>query len=115
MAYRQQLISVNLLQRHGLEGAPDPFPSLGGDDSVIERPAASSRAPKQDAPVDTNSETAFPTLGGSSAASAPLASKWSSGAASSKIKAKAPGAAAPGGVGRTGAPLASSYPASISF
>jgi hypothetical protein len=82
---------------------------------VIERPVPSSTAPKQDAPVDTNSEAAFPTLGGSSSAAAPVASKWSSGAASSKIRAKAPGVAAPGGVGRTGAPLASSYPASISF
>lgn len=115
------LSAAELQRRHGLEGAPDPFPSLGDDDSAIE--ASSSRTPKSLAganangsvPVDTSSDSAFPSLGGGTPAAAPsaAASKWSSGSASSKIKAKI--AAAPGGTGRSGAPLASSYPASISF
>jgi hypothetical protein len=64
--------------------------------------------------VDTNSEEAFPSLGGPApVAAAPKASMWSS--ASSKVKARAPAQSAPGGLGRSGGPSSSGLPASASF
>ena len=45
-------------KRHALEGAPDPFPSLGGGDVPTQRRAPHTRA----APLDTASELSFPSL-----------------------------------------------------
>lgn len=101
-----------------MEGAPDPFPSLGNN-----APSSSSSAapkPRQPAtePVDTASQDAFPALGSSAApaatSTAPASSKWGA-ASASKVKARAPASSAPGGLGRSGAPLASSLPSTISF
>lgn len=101
--------AAELQKRHGLEGAPDPFPTAGSG------AIASSKATNGSAqPVDTNSDEAFPALGGPApAAAAPKASMWSS--ASSKVKARAPAHSAPGGAGRSGAPSSSALPASTSF
>lgn len=113
------ILTTYCSQRHGLEGAPDPFPSLGNN-----APSSSSSAtakPRQQPasePVDTASQDAFPALGVSSApaatSTAPASSKWAA-ASASKVKARVPVSSAPGGLGRSGAPLASSLPASISF
>jgi hypothetical protein len=56
--------------RHELEGAPDPFPSIADSPAKARKAAA-------DAPVDVTSESAFPSLGGSTT-SKPTGSAWSS-------------------------------------
>ncbi|KAH7925953.1 hypothetical protein BV22DRAFT_1064054 [Leucogyrophana mollusca] len=65
-------LSAADLQRHELEGAPDPFPSLNEATPVKPR----SRAPAQET-LDTDSHSAFPSLAPSApAASAPAKSAW---------------------------------------
>lgn len=61
-------------KRHELEGAPDPFPSLGGATPVKSRPVIQDSA-------DADSITDFPTLAPSAPpASAPSKSAWGSDA-----------------------------------
>ncbi|OJA13068.1 hypothetical protein AZE42_01903 [Rhizopogon vesiculosus] len=69
-----QLTAAELQKRHELEGAPDPFPSLGEATPV--RPTRVAQDP-----TDGNSITDFPTLAPSApAASAPVKSAWGSDA-----------------------------------
>ncbi|KXN91057.1 Vigilin 1, partial [Leucoagaricus sp. SymC.cos] len=59
-------------RRHELEGAPDPFPSLGG--AIPTKPKVKASTSVE---LDTQSETAFPSLAPSaSAPTAPVASAW---------------------------------------
>lgn len=104
-----------------MEGAPDPFPSLGNNNAPSASSTSASAKPRQPAapePVDTSNEDAFPALGSSSgpapAANVSASSKWGA-ASASKVKARVPVSSASGGLGRSGAPLASSLPANISF
>ncbi|TDL26238.1 hypothetical protein BD410DRAFT_813193 [Rickenella mellea] len=79
------LSAAELQRRHELEGAPDPFPSLG-EETVQAKPmrkAASSPSGTTAAPPDTDSEQAFPSLAPAAAAPAPrlaAASSWGSAA-----------------------------------
>ncbi|RXK40531.1 hypothetical protein M231_02183 [Tremella mesenterica] len=103
--------AAELQKRHGLEGAPDPFPTLG---STAPRP---TNKPSTPIPVDTSSSDAFPSLGPSAAPQAnlvkPAISAWSAKPSTVKsIKGKPP---APGGLGRIGAPTAASHPFTDSF
>ncbi|ORY33442.1 putative SCP160 protein [Naematelia encephala] len=114
--------AAELQKRHGLEGAPDPFPTLGGGSAPA--PASSSSAKKISSngtapPVDTSSEDAFPSLGASAAPattiSKPAVSMWStkpSTVKASKGPVKPSGA---GGLGRTGVPTAGSHPFAETF
>jgi hypothetical protein len=103
-------------QRHGLEGAPDPFPTLGNP-----TPAAAPKPKANDtpAPVDTESEDAFPSLGASAAPATtitkPAVSMWSTKPAAVKAGKKA--VTTSGGVGRSGAAnaTATSHPFSDTF
>ncbi|WWC91688.1 uncharacterized protein L201_006634 [Kwoniella dendrophila CBS 6074] len=115
--------AAELQKRHGLEGAPDPFPSLGGSTA----PAPSTAAKKLNnngpstASVDTSSEDAFPSLGASAAPATnitkPAISAWASKPTTVKStggKAKAANITS-GGLGRVGTPTATSHPFSDSF
>ncbi|KAF9010508.1 hypothetical protein BDQ17DRAFT_1322352 [Cyathus striatus] len=62
------LSAADLQKRHELEGAPDPFPSL------VESAQTKSKARPTVAQLDTNSETAFPSL--ASVSPSPAASTW---------------------------------------
>ncbi|WWD19650.1 hypothetical protein CI109_104112 [Kwoniella shandongensis] len=124
--------AAELQKRHGLEGAPDPFPTLGGGASVP-TPAAYKKTststsnngtPSNGAatPVDTSSEDAFPSLGTSSAPATtitkPAVSMWATKPATVKAggnKSSKLGVTAPGGLGRSGAPTAGSHPFSDTF
>ncbi|KAJ7346831.1 hypothetical protein DFH08DRAFT_914794 [Mycena albidolilacea] len=53
------LNAADLQRRHNLEGAPDPFPSL------TESPQKPRNAPKQAQELDTDSQSAFPSLASS--------------------------------------------------
>lgn len=53
------LNAADLQRRHNLEGAPDPFPSL------TESPQKSRNAPQQAQELDTDSQSAFPSLASS--------------------------------------------------
>lgn len=68
-----QLTAAELQKRHELEGAPDPFPSLGETATV---------KPKRvvQVPADADSQTDFPTLATSTPAPAPGKSVWGSDA-----------------------------------
>lgn len=71
---KMQLTAAELQKRHELEGAPDPFPSLGETTTV---------KPKRvvQVPADADSQTDFPTLATSTpAAAAPGKSAWGSDA-----------------------------------
>jgi len=109
-------------QRHGLEGAPDPFPTLGGGPSNGPSTSAqkvngngNSNGSNGTQSLDSTSEEAFPSLGASSAPAQnitkPAISAWSAKPSAVKAKAKA----APGGLGRSGVPTASSHPFTDSF
>lgn len=64
-------------KRHELEGAPDPFPALVNDSPA--RPKRNG-GPSVTAPLDTESELAFPSLAPTpKAQQAPRASTWSAG------------------------------------
>ncbi|KAK4684762.1 hypothetical protein P7C73_g5402, partial [Tremellales sp. Uapishka_1] len=116
------LSAAELQKRHGLEGAPDPFPTLGNPKAVSTsngNGTPKAQAPAASDPVDTSSESAFPSLGASSApphnVAKPAVSMWSakpSAVKSSKFK-----PSAPGGLGRSGAaiPTATSHPFSDTF
>lgn len=91
---------MRLPQRHALEGAPDPFPSLTDDaprslangTPSSSSPAPSSSSKKASAP-NTSSEDAFPSLGPS--APAPVQARappsiWGSSGASKARTAPAP-------------------------
>lgn len=55
-----QLSAADLQKKHTLEGTPDPFPSLTNTPA---KPAANGRSARGgSSTVDTNSETAFPSL-----------------------------------------------------
>ena len=76
-------------RKHALEGAPDPFPSFsvsGNDEPKAKRPITNSAS----ASLDTDSQTAFPSL----APSAPQAKQTTStvwgGATAPRIKSTAP-------------------------
>ncbi|WVQ84623.1 hypothetical protein IAT38_006778 [Cryptococcus sp. DSM 104549] len=105
--------AAELQKHHGLEGAPDPFPTLGG---AAPTSSAKKVAPAASTPVDTSSEDAFPSLGASSAPATtitkPAVSLWAS-KPSTVNKAKAGNGA--GGVGRVGVPSARSHPFAESF
>ncbi|KAF5351639.1 hypothetical protein D9756_007548 [Leucocoprinus leucothites] len=67
------LTAADLQKRHELEGAPDPFPPLGGA-----TPTKPKVKPSPAVELDTQSETAFPSLAPSvSAPAAPVANAWS--------------------------------------
>ncbi|KAF9454024.1 hypothetical protein P691DRAFT_755082 [Macrolepiota fuliginosa MF-IS2] len=68
------LTAADLQKRHELEGAPDPFPSLG---EVTATPVKSKVKQATKMELDTLSESAFPSLAPSaSAPTAPVASAW---------------------------------------
>lgn len=72
------LSAADLQKKHALEGAPDPFPSLPGKGP--KPPVANGKHSKkpQQAPLDTASETAFPSLGGPASGKKPQTpSAWS--------------------------------------
>lgn len=102
-----------MTKRHGLEGAPDPFPSIGNAPG----PSAAKKVHDTPAPVDTASEDAFPTLGTSAAPASkitkPAVSMWATKPAA--VKAGKPKPAAAGGLGRIGTPAAGSHPFSDTF
>ncbi len=108
-------------QRHGLEGAPDPFPSLGSAPAPVAVSSTSSvnkiNGSSAPAPVDTASEDAFPSLGASAAPATnitkPAVSMWATKPAT--VKAGKPKPVAAGGLGRPGAPTAGSRPYSDTF
>lgn len=68
-----QITAAELQKRHELEGAPDPFPSLGETTTV---------KPKRvvQVPTDADSQADFPTLATSTPAAAPGKSAWGSDA-----------------------------------
>ncbi|RSH91859.1 hypothetical protein EHS25_009229 [Saitozyma podzolica] len=116
--------AAELQKRHGLEGAPDPFPTLGGGGA----PAPSAAAPKRangssshdhgaSSTVDTASEDAFPSLGASAAPATnitkPAISMWAT--KPSSVKASKGKPAPSGGLGRSGAPTAASHPFTDTF
>ncbi|WWC64561.1 uncharacterized protein I303_107172 [Kwoniella dejecticola CBS 10117] len=116
--------AAELQKRHGLEGAPDPFPTLGDNPA----PAPSTTAQRLNSnngpsgsSVDTSSEDAFPSLGASAAPATnitkPAISAWASKPTAVKATGgKAKGAAASsGGLGRIGTPTATSHPFSDTF
>lgn len=100
-------------QHHQLEGAPDPFPTLGGAPAPA-RPKAA--APANGTGVDASSEEAFPSLGASSGPvqniARPKISAWASKPATVKSGKKG---AAPGGLGRAGGISAASHPFTDTF
>jgi hypothetical protein len=73
-------------RKHKLEGAPDPFPSLGGNDNHKPRHPATNSA---SAPLDTESQTAFPSLAPSAPAARQQATTAWSAATAPRIKATA--------------------------
>ncbi|KAF9523997.1 hypothetical protein CPB83DRAFT_820710 [Crepidotus variabilis] len=77
------LSAAELQKRHELEGAPDPFPSLSA------AAPARSKAPGL-APLDTDSEVAFPSLSSATPSNAPAVSAWSSAGPRIKAVPKAP-------------------------
>lgn len=106
------------VKRHGLEGAPDPFPTLGGSPAPkVSVAAKSNGSAPSSSPVDHSSEDAFPSLGPSAGPATNLAkpaiSAWS--AKPSAVKTSKGKPAAPGGLGRPGAPTSTSHPFSDSF
>lgn len=96
-------------KRHGLEGAPDPFPVLG------KRPVPTAAKPTGTA--ESLTPDAFPSLGASAAPASniakPAISAWSAKPATVKSGKSKP--TAPGGLGRSGAPTATSHPFSETF
>ncbi|KZS98452.1 hypothetical protein SISNIDRAFT_481189 [Sistotremastrum niveocremeum HHB9708] len=64
------LSAADLQRRHGLEGAPDPFPSLTENSNHQSAGASSVTA------VDTNSEAAFPSLAPAAPAKPTTAGTW---------------------------------------
>ncbi|KDQ53462.1 hypothetical protein JAAARDRAFT_136870 [Jaapia argillacea MUCL 33604] len=70
------LSAADLQKRHELEGAPDPFPSLGADSVPTESRASGSGTPAN-GDINTESHDAFPSLAPSTApAKAPVTSAW---------------------------------------
>jgi hypothetical protein len=108
-------------QRHGLEGAPDPFPTLGNNTPAPKSTSTASKAngssSSAPAPVDASSEDAFPSLGPSAGAATniakPAISAWSS--KPSAVKTSKGKITPAGGLGRTGAPTSTSHPFSDTF
>ncbi|KAL7418419.1 hypothetical protein Q5752_006877 [Cryptotrichosporon argae] len=90
--------AAELQRRHELEGAPDPFPTLGGAPAPS-RPSSSPAPAAASGSVDTSSEDAFPSLGPSPAQptniTKPAISAWSA-----KPSAVKKAGTAPGGLGR---------------
>ncbi|WVR07663.1 hypothetical protein IAU60_004705 [Kwoniella sp. DSM 27419] len=118
------LSAAELQKRHGLEGAPDPFPTLGGGSAPapsahkkVNTANGSGSNGSNSAPA-VDSEDAFPSLGASSAPvtniSKPAISAWASKPSAVKAGSKAK-SAAPGGLGRVGTPTAGSHPFSDTF
>ncbi|WRT70206.1 uncharacterized protein IL334_007201 [Kwoniella shivajii] len=118
--------AAELQKRHGLEGAPDPFPTLGGSNAPAPTPAVkkinntnSNNGPSAPAPVDTSSEDAFPSLGASAAPATnitkPAISAWASKPSAVKATGGKAKPAASGGLGRAGTPTAASHPFSDTF
>ncbi|GAB1521372.1 hypothetical protein RhiTH_004467 [Rhizoctonia solani] len=76
-----------LQRRHDeLEGAPDPFPPMSGQNGNTRR------APKKNTPLDTGDEEAFPSLASAAPAKPTVASAWS---AAPRIRQVAPRVVAP--------------------
>ncbi|TXT10874.1 hypothetical protein VHUM_02379 [Vanrija humicola] len=114
------LSAAELQKRHQLEGAPDPFPTLGGAPSPA-RPAVAASSRTATPPAggfDAASEDAFPSLGASAAApvniSKPAISAWSAKPATVKAGAAKKGWA-PGGLGRAGQATSASHPYTETF
>jgi len=61
-------------KRHELEGAPDPFPSLSEPTGAVAKSASRSGEP-----LDTDSQSAFPSLGHAAAPQAAPKSAWGAG------------------------------------
>lgn len=118
-------------QRHlGLEGAPDPFPTLGGSPAPKRQTngnsyngasngSGSGSGNGNGAEAVDNSEDAFPSLGSSAAPAQAIAKPASSMWASKPMVIKSgKGSSKPtpaGGLGRSGLPTASSHPHVDSF
>ncbi|WVW86191.1 hypothetical protein I302_108232 [Kwoniella bestiolae CBS 10118] len=112
--------AAELQKRHGLEGAPDPFPSLGGNTAPA--PTAAKKLNNNNGPstsVDTASEDAFPSLGASAAPATnitkPAISAWASKPSAVKATGGKVKPNTSGGLGRAGTPTAASHPFSDSF
>ncbi|KAL1412774.1 hypothetical protein Q8F55_000522 [Vanrija albida] len=114
------LSAAELQKRHQLEGAPDPFPTLGGGAPSPARPAVVAPKATSTPPAgfDAASEDAFPSLGASAAApvniSKPAISAWSAKPATVKAGAAKKGWA-PGGLGRAGQATSASHPYTETF
>ncbi|BEJ11747.1 hypothetical protein CspHIS471_0202070 [Cutaneotrichosporon sp. HIS471] len=105
------LSAAELQKRHQLEGAPDPFPSLGGAPAQP-RPKSSTPVPASGSNGLDTSEDAFPSLAPSAAKARPALSAWSKAPA---IKPSVKKPMAPGGLGRVGHATAGSHPFTESF
>ncbi|KAF8520456.1 hypothetical protein BU17DRAFT_46843 [Hysterangium stoloniferum] len=79
------LSAADLQRRHELEGAPDPFPSLGGKEEPKIKRSSGTSTP---AALDTDSSVAFPSLA-SSVPPRPAAAAWGA-ATGPRIKVSAP-------------------------
>jgi len=80
------LSAADLQRKHELEGAPDPFPSLSGNDEPrANRPITNNAS----ASLDTASQTAFPSLAPSAPQAKQTPAVWGS-AAAPRIKGTAP-------------------------
>ncbi|KAG9027265.1 hypothetical protein FRB95_007948 [Tulasnella sp. JGI-2019a] len=82
------LSAADLQKRHALEGAPDPFPSLGEQDtnsskvngassSEHKHRAGSNKQVAKPVSLDTSSEAAFPSLGSAKTPTAASSGGWS--------------------------------------
>ncbi|WWD03663.1 hypothetical protein V865_001718 [Kwoniella europaea PYCC6329] len=114
--------AAELQKRHGLEGAPDPFPSLGGSTAPAPTAAKKFNNNNDNGPstsVDTSSEDAFPSLGASAAPATnitkPAISAWASKPSAVKATGGKVKPNTSGGLGRAGTPTAASHPFSDSF
>ncbi|KAF8578707.1 SCP160 protein [Ramaria rubella] len=67
------LSAADLQRKHALEGAPDPFPSLGDNEELKVKHSSASTV----ASLDTESQTAFPSLAPSAPARQTAAAAWS--------------------------------------
>jgi polyribonucleotide nucleotidyltransferase len=106
------LSAAELQKRHQLEGAPDPFPSLGGGAPAPPRPKSSTPVSASRSNGRDTSEDAFPSLAPSAGKARPALSAWSKAPA---IKPSTKKPMAPGGLGRVGHATAGSHPYTESF
>lgn len=94
------LSAADLQKRHALEGAPDPFPSLGEQDTNSAKVNGTSSEHKgrggsskqgaggAKAPLDTSSESLFPSLGATKTSTTASAGGWSDAARVKRVAVK---------------------------